>query len=1018
MMKLNFSGILICLFLFFSIFTHKIHAQDKPLKGTVTDVSGTPLIGVNVVEKGTTNGTVTNNNGEFSFIANPNATIIFSYIGFKEQEVTWNGRGNLNVTLHEDTELLDEVVVVGYGVQKKVNLTGSISIVDEESLSNRPLTNSSQALQGLSGIYVNQAGGNPGQDVANISIRGIGSIGGSAKLAPLVLVDGVETSLRDVNPNDIKSISVLKDAASTSIYGSRAANGVILITTKLETSKRSIVNYSGYIGRQTPTYLPDPVDNSATFMEYYNKAMVNQGGVPYYKDELINEFKSNPTSLVHPNTNWMEVLFGSALIHEHNLRFSGGTEKTKYNFSLGYLDQEGVLKGMTSAQKYNANLRVQTDISERFGIDVNMMANRWNVNQPSEGMGTAMNRIMRMVPIQPVGRMENGNWPDSWVLTPGQNSFQNPMVLAEDHYGKESSNRILASLGAYFDVTENLRYNAQGSINYNNVLDKRFAPVTLLHNVKTGKPTRSPWSTTGYKREYNRNDQRLNFTHTLTYSNNFSQYHNITALLGNSVEQFTSSNRQAQKTGYISKDLTEINVGTMEPSASGTSYKDALISYFGRIQYDYKDKYLFEVNSRYDGSSRFAKGNKWGFFPSFSAGWRISEEDFMDSFTWLDELKIRASWGQIGNQEIGRFQYVNAVAFGYGYPFGGTYDGGGVAITQYRDPNIKWETTTMKNIALDWMIFQGKLSGAFEFFHKRTDDILRAVSIPLQVGALNGPTTNIATVDNTGFEFSINHNNTIGDFSYSIGGHLTKIKNKVIDLKGETIYSGSKITKEGYPIDSWYVYETDGLFQTQAELDNHPKITNRVGLGDVKYVDRNGDGVINGDDRYIAGNTFPDITYGFNIGVGYKGFSLTTLWQGVQNIDVWLSGNMILPFNNGAGLIKKWTTDSWTPENPNASLPRITTRHQYTAENFSPSDYWLQDASYLRLKNINLSYQLPKISLLDKIGITNLNIFTNGENLLTLSKMKDFDPEQDVKVENIDKYPSIKTITFGINVTF
>ena len=1018
MVRSKLSSVFISLIVLFWALSAGAVAQNSTLRGTVKDITGIPLIGVNVIQKGTTNGTVTDVDGNFSINVPANATIVFTYIGFSAQEVVWDGASAMNVVMHEDAELLDEVVVVGYGIQKKVNLTGSIAIVDAESLENRPLTNSSQALQGINGVYVNQTGGNPGKDEATIRIRGIGTIGGGSKLSPLVIVDGVESSLRDINPNDIESISVLKDAASTAIYGSRAANGVILITTKLEKQERTVIDYSGYVGVQSATILPDPVDDSATFMEWYNKAMINQGGVAYYSDDLINEFKNNPTSLIHPNTNWMEEMFGSALIHEHNIRFSGGTEKTKFNFSTGYLNQDGILKGMTGAKKYSLNLRVTTDVSDRFGFDTGLMATRWDVDQPSEGLSTAMNRINRMVPVQPVGRMENGDWPDSWVLTPGQNSFQNPLVLKEDHYGKEETNRILANLSANLSITDNLKYSARGSVNYLNLLSRNFAPVTFLHNVKTGAPTRNPWTSTGYKSENNSNNQRLNFTHTINYVTNLGSKHNLNILAGHSIEQYTSASRQARKTGYISKELDELNVGTMDPSVSGTSVEDVLISYFGRIQYNYKDKYMLELNSRYDGSSRFAKENRWGLFPSFSAGWRISEEAFMDNVSWVDEVKLRGSWGQIGNQEIGRFQYVNAVSFGYGYPFGGTYDGGGVAITQYRDPKIKWETTTMTNFGIDWVILENMFSGEFEIFKKRTDDILRGITIPAQVGALAGPTTNIAVVDNTGFEISINHNKRFKDFSYQIGAHLTKVNNKVVDLKGETIYSGSRITKEGYPIESWYVYETDGLFRTQEDLNNNPRITNRVGLGDVKYIDRNKDGVINGDDRYIAGNTFPDYTYGFNVGLNYRNLSLTSIWQGVQNIDVWLSGNTILPFNNGAGLTKIWITDSWTPENPTAKLPRITTRHQYTAENFSPSDFWLADASYLRLKNIQLSYNLSHKKFLNRIKAEKLNVFVNAENLFTFTKMKDYDPEQNVSVENLDKYPTIKTITAGINIRF
>src|SRR5690606_12930564 len=470
--------------------------------------------------------------------------------------------------------------------------------------------------------------------------------------------------------------------------------------------------------------------------------------------------------------------------------------------------------------------------------------------------------------------------------------------------------------------------------------------------------------------------------------------------------------------GFPTMELTELNIGTSNPNVSGTSSEDVLLSYFGRVQYSFKEKYLFELNGRYDGSSRFSKKNRWGFFPSFSAGWRISEEVFMQDFKDINELKLRASWGQIGNQEIGRFQYINAVNLGYGYPFGGTYSGGS-AVTQYRDPDLKWETTTIANIGLDWGLFNGKFSGSMEFFQKRTDGILRGITLPAQIGALAGPVTNIAVVDNTGFEIGLTYRDQLGTskFSYDLGAHISKVKNEVVDLKGEEILSGSKITKEGYPIDSWFVLKTDGLFQSQQEIDEYPTITSRVGPGDVKYLDLNNDGVINGDDRYVSANTFPDFTYGFNIGLRYGGWFLQSLWQGVENISVRPNGNMASPFNNGAGLTKDWLTDSWTPENTDAGLPRVSARNQYTLENFSNSDFWLVDASYLRLKNIQLSYRFSD-NILNLVKVKGVEIFVNGQNALTFSKVKDFDPERNILAEHITQYPSVKTFSFGLNVNF
>lgn len=1003
-------------------------AETVLVKGYVTSMQGDYLQGVTIraVNKQSNQEmlALTDSAGLFVFKnIQINQTYLFeaTMVGFlktvQDNFLVKEGQTNtLLIRMQGANKDLQEVVVVGYGVQKRVNVTGSIAVVSKEDMEGRPITNSTQALQGVQGVYVNQASGQPGADGATIRIRGMGSIGGAGKLNPLVLVDGVEYNLSDVNPSDIESISVLKDAASSAIYGSRAANGVILITTKMGKKERSNIEYNNYFGSQQATYLPDPVDSSVDFMEAYNRAMVNQGGVPYYTEALIDEFRNNPTSQVYPNTNWMKVMFKPAFIQEHNLRVSGGTDKNRYSLSGGYLDQGGVLKGMTGAKRYSLHLKLNSQVTKRLNVDGSVMVTRWNTDQPADGIATIMNRLNRMVPIQPIGRMENGNWPDSWVLTPGQNSFQNPQIWAEEAWRKEINNRLLANIALEYKLFKGLSYMVRGAISYGTLDIDQWYPEVMMYDVKTGAPKR-PWNSVTTRLGYHNQEQRLSAYQTLAYKTEIGD-HSLHAMVGSSLDNTTWYYMQASRQGFPSLELPEISLGTANPQAAGTRWEDALLSYFGRVQYSFRDKYLFEVNSRYDGSSRFAAANRWGLFPSLSAGWRLSKEKFMENINWLNELKLRASWGQIGNQEIGRFQFVNAVNLGYGYPFGGTYTAGS-AIVQSRDAGISWETTTITNIGLDWSLFKGKLSGEVEWFHKRTDGILRTETLPDQVGSLDGPVRNMAVVDNIGFEIGLSHNNKIGrHFSYNISAYLTKIRNEVVDLQGEVIIdaAGARITKKGYPIDSWYVLKTDGLFQTKEDVANYPVITNRVGPGDIKYVDLNGDKVINGDDRYIAGNTFPEYTYSFNAGIKYKNFSLQTFWQGVENISVRPNGNMASPFNNGAGLTKDWITDSWTPENPTASLPRIATRHQYTAENFSDSDFWLKDASFLRLKNIQIAYDFSP-ALISRLGIKQCRVFVNGQNLLTVTKVKHFDPERTITQNNFDQYPTVKMITGGLNIT-
>lgn len=999
--------------------------QLKTITGKITETSGGEgLPGVNVLVKGTSTGIISDAEGNYKIqVTKEEDILIFSFTGFLSKEVVVGKQTNINIALTRDIQDLDEIVVVGYGTQKKVNLTGSIAVIDQKALEGRPITNASQALQGVPGLYVNQVGGQPGGDAASIRLRGVGTIGGSAKLNPLVLVDGIEYPIGDVNPSDIKSISVLKDAASTAIYGSRAANGVILITTKMGQEGKLAINYSSYYGVQEVTYLPDPVDNSAVFMEWYNKAKVNEGSAPYYAESLINEFKTNPTSLEFPNTNWLDVMFKPAAMQEHDLRFSGGTEKIKYNLGIRYLDQDGVLMG-TAAKVYGANLKVNSQVTKRLSLEGAITISSRNSEEPADGAGYVMNRTMRLVPMMPSGRFENGSYADTWVATPGQNVFENQVVRARNTYRNLANNRLLASATLNYNILDNLIYRLQTSVNHRYSLTKQWKPeFTDVINPRTNEIGR-PTFPTSQKSHAQNEDQRLYLANTLTYDTRFADKHSLSALLGNSVERYKEQDFSASAEGFPNMDLDELSLGTLNPQVSGSSVEDNLMSYFGRVQYSFMDRYLFEVNGRFDGSSRIAKQNRWGFFPSFSLGWRISEESFIRNIKWLNELKVRASWGQIGNQEIGRFQYVPAVGLGYNYPFGGTWSSG-AAVTQSRDANLKWETTTMTNIGLDWQLFDGKLDGTVDVFKKRTDGILRTVNLPGQVGGLTGPVTNVAVVDNSGIELGINHRNNIGkSFTYEIGAHITTNKNEVIDLKGETIIGNHRITQKGSPVDSWYIYKTDGLFQTQEEVDNYPTITSRVKPGDVKYVDLNGDDKIDGNDRYIAGRTYPKYTYGFNLGFGYKGVRLQTMWQGVWDISIYPDHNMVSPFNNGAGLTKNWTTDSWTPENPNAPLPRISTRNGYSAENFSISDFWLRDASYLRLKNIQISYPFTG-NILTRIGVKRLEIYANAQNILTFSPLDFWDPETDILINTstssnstLSQYPSVRTFTMGLKLDF
>jgi TonB-linked SusC/RagA family outer membrane protein len=934
------------------------------------------------------------------------------------------GRTTFTVTMEEETIGLDEVVAVGYGVQKKVNLTGAVTSVNIEKIENRPITNSSQALQGVSGLYVNQAGGQPGKDGATLRIRGQGTLNNNN---PLVLVDGIEYSLADVNPGDIESISVLKDAASASIYGNRAANGVVLITTKKGKEGVSRIEYNNYVGFQRATYLPDVVTDPVRFMELRDQAQRNAGRATVdYGEAVIEEYRQGMLTdpYTYPNNDWLDIMFNDALIHEHNLRFSGGKDKINYTLSLGYLDQKGVLMG-TNSKKFSFRSNVNFQVNDKIKIGSDFAATQRFIHEPATTAATMMEMVFKAQAFHPT-YLEDGRYADTWVRSPGHNVFRHPLVWANEGFLNTKNLRGLASVYADIELPFGFSYHAKAGVNKLDGFQKRFVPDIYMYQNKTLAPKRVDYYTSNKNRHVmNRDDEDFNITlfHTLNWEGSFNEIHNFSGLVGSSYEQFDSRFFDATIEGFLGNNLHELNAGSTNPSVSGTSSKNVLIGAFGRLNYNYQQKYLFEANFRYDGSSKFAKGNRWGFFPSFSAGWRLDQENFLNNIEWISGLKIRTSYGSLGNERIGNFRYVNLINAGLDYYFGNSVHPG-AAITSYNDPNITWETTSILNLGFDAVLFQDKLSATVELYDKRTKDILRTVNLSAQVGDLSGPVMNVGTVSNKGIEISIGHQNRINDFRYEIDLGLNYNVNNVEDLNGQEIistgFSGQTsptIIKEGYPIDSYYILESDGIFQSQEEIDNSPfqNITTKPGY--LKYVDQNGDEVIDADDRIIKGGAIPDYTYDFTINFSYKNWSISSFFNGVQGVYTYPSRIIAVPFWFGTSVTEDWVNNSWRPDRTDARLPILTTYEESQSDIFAYSDFWLLDASYLRLKNLQLSYSFSN-KLLKGIGFEKLILFINGQNIFTISKMKDFDPEKNIKGNNYYEYPSIKTYSAGLNVTF
>lgn len=987
--------------------------QQIRVSGTITDAStGAVMPGVNIQVKGTTQGAISDTEGKYTVsVTDRNATIVFSFIGYVSREIPLADKTTVDVALVPEITGLDEVVVVGYGTQKKVNLTGAISTMDASKIENRPMTNVSQAVQGMSGLYVNQAGGQPGKDAATIRIRGIGTLNDNN---PLVLVDGIAYSLMDVNPNEIETISVLKDAASTAVYGSRAANGVILITTKKGKRNEAFsVNYNTYFGLEQPTYLPDIEWNPITYMQFKNQALINEGKAIEYSQANIDEYQAGLATdpYMYPQSNYFDMILRNGKMQEHNLTISGGGASHNIALTLGYLNQEGILKNI-KGEKYSMGLNAKVDINKFLSLGGRISGIYRKYNEPWNGMGSYWQGVYRSLPVYPV-KIEDGRWGNAWVRTAGHNNFMNPVERLEEGNNDFVQQRLLANLFADVKLPFGIIYKINAAVNKYDAKNENFQPKLIQVNPKTLEEQQSTSFALGY-RQYN---DQLNSTlfHTLDWSKTFLGVHNLQLLAGNSYESFYSSNFSAQKQTALDNTLTDLAVFAENPVVGGTSSRSALISYFGRLNYNFAEKYLMEVNFRYDGSSRFAKGNRWGFFPSFSLGWRVDKEDFIKDIPWITNIKPRFSWGRIGNQEIALFSYTNSVNLGMDYSFGTTIRQG-AAVTASSDPNISWETTTMSNLGIDAGFFKGKIQFTADVYNKDTRDILRPVNLPSQVAGWTGPMSNIGQVNNKGFELSLNYRDTKNGITYEVGGDFSYNKNEVINLNGQKIISGRYITAEGHPIDSYYLLNAIGIFQTDAEVSESPFQNVATKAGYLKYEDVNGDNKINADDRVIKHGVVPEVTYAFNLGLGYHGFDLAAIFQGVGKIFTYPQHNISYPFYNGAGITKDWETETWTPETPNSKFPILTTSTGNTL-NFDNSTFWLQNASYLRLKNLQLGYSLPT-QLIKRFSMKDLKVFINGQNMLTFSKMKKFDPEKNMKNDNIFEYPSIKIFTMGLNVTF
>lgn len=1008
--------------------------QEPPpiiVQGVIKDENGSPLAGASVMIKGTRRGTVTNEEGFFSIETNDGDVLELSMVGYRTMLLRpGTNAGNLTITLETLVTASKEIVVVGYGTQKKVNLTGSVASIGARDLAGRPITTASAALQGLlPGVTVINSSGKPGGGNTSIRIRGVGTTNNPD---PLVLIDGLEGNIDLLNPDDIESISVLKDAASAAIYGSRGANGVVLVTTKKGATglQQPVVSYSGYAGWQQPTRLPKYV-GSAEFMEMQNEALVNVGKAPSFTAEQIQKAKDGSDPDFYSNTNWVDqILRDEAFQQSHNLNVRGGSGKTSYYVSYGYLDQQGIIiANATGATRNNLRLHLNTNLLGLADLDANIGYVDRRQTDPAIGLTGSTGLIYtahEMTPLAPV-KFSTGTWGYGGVV-------YNPVSLAYDGGrnnldAKDFTGQLGLTLHLLKDLSLRGQYGQVFSNSTNNIETRKisyFSPLT--GNLFTSNVAHNKIEQQNYWNRYQ------NLSAQLDYSHSWGK-HAIQGLAGASQEWNIYKAFGAAREDLLNENLPIINLASGTQTTSGYAGQWAIRSYFGRINYNYDGKYLLEANLRYDGSSRFAPDHRWGAFPSVSAGWHISRERFMKSTaSWLDDLKLRISWGKLGNDKLlAASQLASNAAL---YPYLGTFSSarsmplnlGGVQTDGYQqnvlgNAIVTWEKVTMQDLGLDMEFFNHRLSVTADYFKKVTNGILLKVPLPDVLG-MNEPNQNAGSVENKGWELSLGWSDQAGGLHYSLVGSLADVKNQVTSLGGTPPTIGDQVRFLGYPIDAFYGLVADRIAQesdfTKDANGNYtplfPVIAGdkaNIRPGDLIYKDLNGDTAISLDkDRTVIGNPIPRYTYSFRAAFDWKNFDFSFFLQGVGKADGYISGNGRHAFYNEASFPQEFHRDRWTPTNTDASYPRFTYLQNH---NRYLSTFWLENAAYLRLKNIQAGYTFRLGGVL-KTHIQKLRVYASADNLFTRTRfLSSFDPE--TPVSDGGYYPQVKVYVVGLNLT-
>jgi len=991
-----------------------LHAQQqaKTVTGTVTDVNGEPIIGANIRIKGTTTGTITDIDGNFSIEAEPQSVIEVSYIGYLTQETVINNQKSIRFLLKEDTKTLDEVVVIGYGVQKKADLTGSVANINTEKLNTQSNANIGQALQGkIAGVDIVSQGGAPGSGT-RIMVRGIGTLNNAS---PLYIVDGMYmNSIDHINPNDIASIDVLKDASSAAIYGSRAANGVIIVTTKegSNTEGKPIIDLSVNLGISTASKFLDMLDAKG----WAEVTTIARQAIGKPALDMATDLANKP------DNDWQDIMFRPALMQNYNLSVKGGGKYSTYYTGLGYFNQDGIVIG-TNYQRYN--IQSKNDYKRGiFSAGTNLIIS-FSHDKPlhQELRGGMIGTILQSVPtLEKYDDTREGGYGGTYGDVV---NIPHPLAIIDDNImDRYNENvKIFANLYAQIELFKGLKYKLNLTPDFSFERYKNY-----LNKYDFGLATNSITQLT----ERQRRRRNILVENLLTFDRTFGE-HKISALAGYTYQDSRFRHIQAYGEG-LPQGLEEIDAATTNRSNEGNSWRSVLTSILGRVFYSYQNKYLFTATIRRDGSSKFGKNNRYGYFPSFSLGWNVAEEKFMENVHWLDQLKLRGGYGVLGNQEIDNYQYSSTITTGINYPDG---NGGllqGAFPKNFANPDIKWEETAMTNVGIDFMAFNNRLSLTADYYVKNTKDILLTVPIPISSGGANDPIRNAGKIRNNGFEFNLGWMDQPNpDISYGINLIGSFNKNKVIAMGSESgsIKGGStnqnittSETKAGYPIGGYWLIPTAGYFNSQEEVDAYAKDGKKIQPaaepGDIKFVDANNDGVINDDDRVFQGSPFPDFTFALNGNMRYKNFDLSIGLQGVLGNKIYNATRQTLEdVTKGSNFLAS-CLDYWTPENKNASHPRLTWDDP-NRNTRAESDRYLENGSYLRLRSVQLGYTFPQTWF--KGAIQHARVYINAENLFTITSYSGYSP--DVNADNANYrgfdnfiYPTNRTFMLGLNVTF